>query len=154
MSRGNEPAGPCGEDPRVRMAAERTLLAWIRTGLAMMGFGFVVARFGLFLSELAAASNAIPTRHLGWSLWIGTALVLVGAAAVLTATVQHVRVLRRLSRGEAYQPPRVSLSVIGQLCWSRWVGGAIWSPSVADGVTFTWVTFRPAAAWLGPEAVP
>ncbi len=34
-------------------AAERTLLAWVRTGLAMMGFGFVVARFGLFLRELA-----------------------------------------------------------------------------------------------------
>ena len=34
------------------LAAERTLLAWIRTGLAMMGFGFVVARFGLFLQQL------------------------------------------------------------------------------------------------------
>ena len=36
-------------DPRVFFAAERTFLAWIRTGLALMGFGFVVARFGLFL---------------------------------------------------------------------------------------------------------
>ena len=43
------------DDPRVRFAAERTFLAWIRTGLAMMGFGFVVARFGMFLRELAAA---------------------------------------------------------------------------------------------------
>jgi putative membrane protein len=39
------------DDPRVDMAAERTFLAWIRTGLALMGFGFVVARFGLFLRE-------------------------------------------------------------------------------------------------------
>jgi len=37
------------------LAAERTLLAWIRTGLALMGFGFVVARFGLFLQQLRAA---------------------------------------------------------------------------------------------------
>ncbi len=36
------------EDPRVYFAAERTLPPWVRTGLAMMGFGFVVARFGLF----------------------------------------------------------------------------------------------------------
>jgi putative membrane protein len=36
-------------DPRFYMAAERTFLAWIRTGIAFMGFGFVVARFGLFL---------------------------------------------------------------------------------------------------------
>jgi putative membrane protein len=34
------------------LAAERTLLAWIRTGLALMGFGFVVARFGLFLQQV------------------------------------------------------------------------------------------------------
>jgi len=45
------------EDPRVRVAAERTLLAWMRTGMALMGFGFVVARFGLFLREIAAAGN-------------------------------------------------------------------------------------------------
>ena len=43
-------------DPRIYFAAERTLLAWVRTGLAMMGFGFVVARFGLFLRELAAVT--------------------------------------------------------------------------------------------------
>ena len=42
---GREVASP--EDPRVRFAAERTSLAWIRTGLALMKFDFVVARFGL-----------------------------------------------------------------------------------------------------------
>ena len=41
-------------DPRVFFAAERTLLAWVRTGLTIMAFGFVVARFGLFLRLLAA----------------------------------------------------------------------------------------------------
>ena len=45
------------EDPRVPLAAERTFLAWIRTGLALMGFGFVVARFGLFLRELTAVKK-------------------------------------------------------------------------------------------------
>ncbi len=39
------------KDPRVLFAAERTFLAWIRTGLALMGFGFVVARFGIFLQQ-------------------------------------------------------------------------------------------------------
>ncbi len=55
------------QDPRVRSAAERTLLAWMRTGLALMGFGFVVARFGLFLREIAAAGN-VPALGRGESL--------------------------------------------------------------------------------------
>ena len=47
-------------DARVYFAAERTLLAWVRTGLAMMGFGFVVARFGMFLREIAAVQTVPP----------------------------------------------------------------------------------------------
>ena len=57
-------------DPRVRFAAERTLLAWVRTGVALMGFGFVVARFGLFLRELAAQSGREPLSS-GWSVVVG-----------------------------------------------------------------------------------
>ncbi|HEU4707865.1 MAG TPA: DUF202 domain-containing protein, partial [Methylophilaceae bacterium] len=43
-------------DPRVFFATERTLLAWIRTGLTVVALGFVVARFGLFLTLLTATS--------------------------------------------------------------------------------------------------
>src|SRR6266567_2208222 len=53
-------------DLRDYLAAERTLLAWIRTGLALMGFVFVVARFGLFL--LTTTSDC-PTRSLCAALW-------------------------------------------------------------------------------------
>ena len=61
--------GPDAAAPKASLsdylAAERTLLAWIRTGLAMMGFGFVVARFGLFLQELRFAQNGGATQHYG-----------------------------------------------------------------------------------------
>ncbi len=100
------------EDPRVRLAAERTLLAWIRTGLAMMGFGFVVARFGLFLRELAQVRGMPVIQPTGWSLVMGTTLVLIGVAATLLAAVQHVRFLERLSRGEAFKPLRWSFGVV------------------------------------------
>lgn len=83
-------------DPRIYFAAERTLLAWVRTGLAMMGFGFVVARFGLFLRELASERGLSPHEHVGFSLWIGTALVLFGVVVNIAAAVRHWRTIARL----------------------------------------------------------
>ena len=87
-------------DPRVYFAAERTLLAWVRTGLAMMGFGFVVARFGLFLRELAAVRDVAPQHSTGLSLWVGTTLVILGVAVNLAAAVKHWHTVRRLERGQ------------------------------------------------------
>jgi putative membrane protein len=86
-------------DPRVYLAAERTLLAWIRTGLALMGFGFVVARFGLFLRELQASQGGPPVRSPRGSLWFGTALVLTGVIVNLLAALQHARLVQRLRMG-------------------------------------------------------
>jgi putative membrane protein len=100
------------EDPRTRFAAERTLLAWVRTGLALMGFGFVLARFTLFLREVAALGKVSTGDHRGASLWIGIALVLLGVCITLLAAFQHWQILQRLNRGEAYVPPRWSLGLL------------------------------------------
>src|SRR6266540_4028616 len=108
-----------GEEPlsdeNVYLAAERTFLAWIRTGLALMGFGFVVARFGLFLREIAVARQATPLHSYGWSLWIGTGLVILGVAVTLLAAAQHWHILLRLNRGEDYLAPRWSLGLVVSL---------------------------------------
>ena len=60
------------------LAAERTLLAWIRTDLALMGFGFVVARFGLFMQQLLEIQRVPSKESYGLSLWFGTVLMAVG----------------------------------------------------------------------------
>ena len=83
------------------LAAERTLLAWIRTGLALMGFGFVVARFGLFLQELQVAQHTLSSaQSYGLSLWFGTALIAVGVIVNVFAGWRHARLVRELDRGE------------------------------------------------------
>jgi uncharacterized protein (DUF302 family)/uncharacterized membrane protein YidH (DUF202 family) len=81
------------------LAAERTLLAWVRTGLALMGFGFVVARFGLFLQQLAAMEHTGTEKSFGLSLWFGTALIAAGVLVNLSSAVRHVRMVRELDRG-------------------------------------------------------
>src|SRR5262249_24869896 len=74
-------------DPRVFFAADRTLLAWVRTGLTIMGLGFVVARFGLFLRLLRRDPHG--GSHIGSTL-IGVGLVLLGSVAIALAAWQHV----------------------------------------------------------------
>ena len=106
-----QPGGAAPPDPRVRFAAERTLLAWVRTGVAMMGFGFVVARFGWFLREFAAQQHQ-PVTSSGWSLVLGVALIVLGVAVNALAGVGHARFLRRHDRGEPYVPPAWSLGIV------------------------------------------
>jgi putative membrane protein len=96
--------GPAGAGQRVSLsdylAAERTLLAWIRTGLALMGFGFVVARFGLFLQQLEAIQRAPSAHSFGLSLWFGTALIAAGVIVNIFAGWHHLRLVRKLDSGE------------------------------------------------------
>src|ERR1039458_9838389 len=94
------------------LGAERTLLAWIRTGLALMGFGFVVALFGLFLEQLQTIRGAPSTEHYGLSLWFGTALIAVGVSVSVIAGVHHMRLVRRLDRGDSGRPHRAIEAVV------------------------------------------
>lgn len=86
-------------DPRINLAAERTFLAWIRTGLSLMGFGFVVARFGLFLHEIQSIQKDLQPQSYGLSTWFGTALVVVGVLVNVSAALQHMRQIQQLNRG-------------------------------------------------------
>ncbi len=90
------------DDPRTYFAEERTFLAWIRTGLGLMGVGFAVARFGLFLRQfqeqqvLVFHSSAQTIVHsTGASVYGGVALVALGTIVNVGSIARHVHVTPR-----------------------------------------------------------
>ncbi|MGB7542821.1 MAG: DUF202 domain-containing protein [Burkholderiales bacterium] len=100
-------------DPRVFFAAERTLLAWNRTSLTLMAFGFVIERFGLFLHMLSPKSGEMLQR--GTSFWIGIAFMALGSISAAVAIVQYRKVLRTLKPVEIPEGYRVDLGVYANL---------------------------------------
>ncbi len=97
---------------REHLANQRTLLAWIRTAVSLMGLGFVVARFTLFLHELAGAQSVTLPPTPGWSEWIGVALVATGVLAGALGAMQFFRTRAQIERAD-YEPSAVAeLSVL------------------------------------------
>ena len=91
---------PAEVDLRLLQANERTLLAWIRTGIALMAFGFVVARLGVFLRHIEPAAR----DQVGLSMFIGAGLVVLGCASNLAAAYRYVRVRGALLTATPVRP--------------------------------------------------
>lgn len=85
------------QDPRVLFAAERTLLAWIRTGLTFIMFGFLIERSGMVLEILSDGKNVINTEL---TFWLGLAFIALGSFSAIYATSQFRKVLKTLGESE------------------------------------------------------
>jgi putative membrane protein len=111
----DEPRKPTSDEFRMLLQLETSLLVWLKTSLALMGFGFVIARFGLFLRELAGAVE-VGVRPHPWlgaaNTAAGTGLILLGVLVMTLAVRNHHRAVEQLKRDELAFPPRWSMSVV------------------------------------------
>jgi putative membrane protein len=103
-------------DPRVFFAAERTLLAWTRTSITVMVFGFVVERFGLLAKMLLPKGGEIIER--GISFWIGLVFILFGVTLSVLSTMQYLRVLKTLRKEEVPEGYWLHLGVVTNIVLS------------------------------------
>jgi putative membrane protein len=97
---------------REHQANERTFLAWLRTSISLIGFGFAITRFGLFLRELQIrlSNQDIPTHSLISSQSLGVGLVSVGIIIIVLAVWRYNQVFWQIERGN-YQPNRLMVWV-------------------------------------------
>ncbi len=98
-------------DPRVYFAAERTFLAWIRTGLGLMGVGFAVSRFGLFLRDFSNTQHAPAPTSTTHSVITGAALVALGVLINIASVINHLSTIKKLSAG-TWQPGQPSRTAV------------------------------------------
>ncbi len=100
------------QDPRVLFAAERTLMAWIRTGLTFIMFGFLIERSGLILEILSDGKNVINTEL---TFWLGLAFIVLGSFSTIYATSQFRSVLKTLGESEFPEGYRSQWGVVVSL---------------------------------------
>lgn len=105
-------------DPRVFFASERTLLAWVRTGIAIVGLGFIVSRFGLFLHLVSAQAPGRTVHYdAAASSLLGVTFAVIGSVAIAAATWQHGRFIATL--------PETDRPAAYTRTWALWLSGLV-----------------------------
>ena len=95
---------------RDHQANERTFLAWLRTSIALIGFGFAIARFGLFLQQFEVGQAPIKDPFVN-SQDLGVGLVVFGVAVIVLAAWRYSRVFNQIERGN-FRPSRRAIWVL------------------------------------------
>lgn len=101
---------PNSNRARDHLANERTFLAWVRTGAAIVVFGFAIGRFAIAMRQLAAFGGH-PLRTAGVSVWMGAASIGGGVALVIAGLVRYRKTRTQLDAG-TFEPAGFVLDLI------------------------------------------
>lgn len=121
---------PVKSDPRVYFAAERTFLAWVRSGIALMALGFVIAKFGLFLNLISNnADQQVSTMSLVELIntygtnYLGVLILLTGVVVIIVAQMNHQHFIKGLPAKDVPMIPVRWLSAL--LTYSMAIAGLL-----------------------------
>ena len=92
---------------RDHLANERTFLAWVRTSVAIVVFGFAIGRFAIALRQLAKFQGQV-SRTTGLSVWMGMIAILSGVAMVMAGLVRYRKTRSQLDEGK-FEPAGFAL---------------------------------------------
>ncbi len=94
---------------RDHLANERTFLAWLRTGVATIVFGFAVGRFSIALQEiLQFEGKAAPTP--GLTAWLGMVAIVAGVLAILAGHMRYHQTRTQIELG-TFEPPSLTIDI-------------------------------------------
>ena len=99
------------ERSREHLANERTFLAWIRTSIALMGFGFVIVKFTLFLKQLALLLETTNVSTKGYSAITGVIMVAIGVLIAILAFIQFNKNRKQLKNNYFVSSSNLSLLI-------------------------------------------
>lgn len=99
------------EKSREHLANERTFLAWIRTSIALMGFGFVIVKFTLFLNEISSLLETKDISSKGYSAIVGVIMVALGVIIAILAFLQYKKYENQLNNNSYVSSSMLSLFI-------------------------------------------
>lgn len=96
------------------LANERTYLAWIRTSLGIMVFGFVVVKFTLFMKEVPLLlGKEVSIHQKGYSAFLGIVIVLVGTITAILSYIRYKNTEKQLREGQYEHSSRLITILTG-----------------------------------------
>ena len=107
----NDTLTKIGDTTNNHLANERTFLAWVRTSISIIVFGFVVARFGIALREFSLAQNH-PIQQSNTSLEIGVGFMIVGTLIALISLFRYQVDMHQIAKG-SFKPATVTTLLVG-----------------------------------------